>query len=226
MDIGHCRAVCRSRGMHGEAHRDHRRVLAFAHAVRARDRHVSGAAASCRGNGDCDRTGTFRRAILRQPASRTRMPWQRRKAVSAAKALIGRSGRYVGQQAVQLHGGMGMTDELAVGHYFKRLTCIDMTWGNTEHHTELFGRLLSTAIAAPGRSNSMTEHRRDPAGPLRRQHRRHDHEQSEAAERLQHEDARDDVRAAAGNRRRTTIAARSCSRAPAAICARAATSPR
>lgn len=64
---------------------------------------------------------------------------ERRKAVSAAKALAGRSGRYVGQQAVQLHGGMGMTDELAVGHYFKRLTCIDMTWGNTEHHTELYG---------------------------------------------------------------------------------------
>lgn len=67
---------------------------------------------------------------------------ERRKAVSAAKALIGRSGRYVGQQAVQLHGGMGMTDELAVGHYFKRLTCIDMTWGNTEHHTELYGEFL------------------------------------------------------------------------------------
>jgi alkylation response protein AidB-like acyl-CoA dehydrogenase len=64
---------------------------------------------------------------------------QRRRAVSAAKALVGRSGRYVGQQAVQLHGGMGMTDELAVGHYFKRLTCIDMTWGNTEHHTERYG---------------------------------------------------------------------------------------
>ena len=64
---------------------------------------------------------------------------QRRRAVSAAKALVGRSGRYVGQQAVQLHGGMGMTDEVAVGHYFKRLTCIDMTWGNTEHHTERYG---------------------------------------------------------------------------------------
>ena len=63
---------------------------------------------------------------------------ERRKAVSAAKALVGRSGRYIGQQAVQLHGGMGMTDELAVGHYFKRLTCIDMTWGNSEHHTERY----------------------------------------------------------------------------------------
>jgi alkylation response protein AidB-like acyl-CoA dehydrogenase len=66
----------------------------------------------------------------------------RRRAVSAAKAMIGRSGRAVGQLAVQLHGGMGMTDELAVGHYFKRLTCIDMTWGNSDHHTELFGDFL------------------------------------------------------------------------------------
>jgi len=64
------------------------------------------------------------------------------RAVTAAKALIGRSARFVAQQAVQLHGGMGMTDELAVGWYVKRLTCIDMTWGNTEHHTELYGAFL------------------------------------------------------------------------------------
>jgi len=67
---------------------------------------------------------------------------QRRRAVSAAKAMAGRSGRYVGQQATQLHGGMGMTDEMASGHYFKRLTAIDMTWGNTEHHVELYGDFL------------------------------------------------------------------------------------
>jgi len=67
---------------------------------------------------------------------------ERRKALSAAKAMIGRSGNFVGQQAVQLHGGMGMTAELTVGDYFKRLTCIDKTWGNTEHHVELYGDLL------------------------------------------------------------------------------------
>ena len=66
----------------------------------------------------------------------------RRRAASAAKAMAGRSGRYVGQQATQLHGGMGMTDELASGHYFKRLTAIDMTWGNSEHHVERYGELL------------------------------------------------------------------------------------
>lgn len=64
------------------------------------------------------------------------------RAVTAAKALVGRSARFVAQQAVQLHGGMGMTDELAVGWYVKRLTCIDMTWGNTEHHIELYGAFL------------------------------------------------------------------------------------
>jgi alkylation response protein AidB-like acyl-CoA dehydrogenase len=63
-------------------------------------------------------------------------------AMTAAKALIGRSARFVAQQAVQLHGGMGMTDELAVGWYVKRLTCIDMTWGNAEHHIELYGAFL------------------------------------------------------------------------------------
>jgi alkylation response protein AidB-like acyl-CoA dehydrogenase len=66
----------------------------------------------------------------------------RRRAASAAKAMAGKNGRYVGQQATQLHGGMGMTDEMPCGHYFKRLTAIDMTWGNTEHHVELYGEFL------------------------------------------------------------------------------------
>jgi len=66
----------------------------------------------------------------------------RRRAASAAKAMAGRSGRFVGQQATQLHGGMGMTDEMACGHYFKRLTAIDMTWGNAEHQVETYGDFL------------------------------------------------------------------------------------
>jgi pimeloyl-CoA dehydrogenase small subunit len=65
----------------------------------------------------------------------------RKKAVSAAKVQIGKAGRFVGQQAVQLHGGMGMTDELNVGHYFKRLTMIDTLFGNTDHHLERFASL-------------------------------------------------------------------------------------
>ncbi|MEO8627900.1 MAG: acyl-CoA dehydrogenase family protein [Betaproteobacteria bacterium] len=62
----------------------------------------------------------------------------RRRSVSAAKELIGRAGRFVGQQAVQLHGGMGMTDELPVGHYFKRLTAIDTLFGDSDHHLTRF----------------------------------------------------------------------------------------
>ena len=58
----------------------------------------------------------------------------RKKAASAAKVRIGQGGRFVGQQAIQIHGGMGMTDEMAVGHYFKRLTMIDSEFGNVDHH--------------------------------------------------------------------------------------------
>jgi alkylation response protein AidB-like acyl-CoA dehydrogenase len=65
-------------------------------------------------------------------------PLERRRAVSAAKELIGRAGRFVGQQAVQLHGGMGMTEELAVGHYFKRLTAIDTMFGDSDFHLQRF----------------------------------------------------------------------------------------
>jgi len=62
----------------------------------------------------------------------------RAKAASGAKVQIGKSGRFVGQQAVQLHGGMGMTEELNVGHYFKRLTMIDTQFGNVDHHLKRF----------------------------------------------------------------------------------------
>ncbi|MCW5623501.1 MAG: acyl-CoA dehydrogenase family protein [Burkholderiales bacterium] len=63
---------------------------------------------------------------------------ERRRAVSAAKELIGRSGRFIGQQAVQLHGGMGMTHELAVGHYVKRLAAIDTSFGDSDHQLDQF----------------------------------------------------------------------------------------
>ncbi len=63
------------------------------------------------------------------------------KAVSAFKVQVGKSGRFVGQNAVQLHGGMGMTDELNIGHYFKRLTVIDTLFGNVDYHLKRFGRL-------------------------------------------------------------------------------------
>jgi alkylation response protein AidB-like acyl-CoA dehydrogenase len=65
----------------------------------------------------------------------------RKKAASAAKVQIGRAGRYVGQEAIQIHGGIGMTDELNVGHYFKRLTMIDTLFGNVDHHLKRYAAL-------------------------------------------------------------------------------------
>ncbi len=74
--------------------------------------------------------------------------FERRRAVSAAKALIGRAGRYVGQQAIQLHGGMGMTDELPVGHYVKRLAAIDVLFGDAAHQRTQFAQLREDTPAA------------------------------------------------------------------------------
>jgi pimeloyl-CoA dehydrogenase small subunit len=61
---------------------------------------------------------------------------ERRKALAAAKIQIGRSARFVGQQAIQLHGGIGMTAEYKGGHYFKRLTMIDQMFGPADHHLQ------------------------------------------------------------------------------------------
>lgn len=67
----------------------------------------------------------------------------RARAVSVAKATVGRAARFVGQQAVQLHGGMGMTEELAVGHYFKRLTALQFEFGSTDHHLTRYAQLTA-----------------------------------------------------------------------------------
>jgi alkylation response protein AidB-like acyl-CoA dehydrogenase len=63
---------------------------------------------------------------------------ERVRSLSAAKVVVGQSARFVGQQAIQLHGGMGMTDELMVSHHFKRLTAIDLTLGDTDFHMQRF----------------------------------------------------------------------------------------
>jgi alkylation response protein AidB-like acyl-CoA dehydrogenase len=68
---------------------------------------------------------------------------ERRQAVSAAKYRVGQAARFVGQQAVQLHGGMGVTDELPAAHYFKRLTTIELAMGDSDHH-------LARFMAQPG----------------------------------------------------------------------------
>jgi pimeloyl-CoA dehydrogenase small subunit len=62
---------------------------------------------------------------------------ERRQAISAAKVQIGRSSRFVGQQAVQIHGGIGMTMEAGIGHYFKRLTALDTLFGDADYHLGL-----------------------------------------------------------------------------------------
>ena len=68
-------------------------------------------------------------------------PDERKRAVSAAKVQVGRSGRMIGQNAVQMHGGMGVSDELNVGQYFKRLTAIDALFGNVDYHRRRFAAL-------------------------------------------------------------------------------------
>ncbi|MNV79652.1 Acyl-CoA dehydrogenase, short-chain specific [compost metagenome] len=65
---------------------------------------------------------------------------ERRKLVSAAKVRVGKALQFVGQQAIQMHGGMGMTNEMPISHYFKRLTAIEMTLGNTDFHRSRFIR--------------------------------------------------------------------------------------
>jgi alkylation response protein AidB-like acyl-CoA dehydrogenase len=72
----------------------------------------------------------------------------RRRAVSGAKAYIGQAARLVGQQAVQMHGAMGVVDELIVSHYFKRLTMIDLCLGDADFHLARFSELLRPAAAA------------------------------------------------------------------------------
>lgn len=68
---------------------------------------------------------------------------ERRRTLSAAKARVGQAARFIGQQAVQLHGGMGVTNELPAAHMFKRLTMIELSLGDTDHH-------LARFVAQPG----------------------------------------------------------------------------
>ncbi len=69
-------------------------------------------------------------ATLRLDASEA----ERKRAVSAAKVGVGQAARLIGQEAVQIHGGNGVTDEYAIGHYFKRLTIFDSEFGDVDHH--------------------------------------------------------------------------------------------
>ncbi|MCW5239003.1 acyl-CoA dehydrogenase family protein [Verminephrobacter eiseniae] len=76
--------------------------------------------------------------VLAAVKVQTAAPDERRKLVSAAKVRVGKALQFVGQQAIQMHGGMGMTNEMSISHYFKRLTAIEMTLGNTGFHRSRF----------------------------------------------------------------------------------------
>jgi alkylation response protein AidB-like acyl-CoA dehydrogenase len=82
-----------------------------------------------------------RSMTYRATLSLDRAPDERRRAVSAAKARVGQCGLYVGRQAVQLHGGVGFSDELIISHHLKRLMMIECAHGSSDHHLERFARV-------------------------------------------------------------------------------------
>jgi len=75
-------------------------------------------------------------------------PLDRARAASGAKAKIGKCARFVGEQSIQLHGGMGVTEELEVGAYFKRLVAFDTLFGGSAHHYARHARLGRTSVSA------------------------------------------------------------------------------
>jgi alkylation response protein AidB-like acyl-CoA dehydrogenase len=83
-------------------------------------------------------------AILAAHAMRLTDARERTRRVSAAKAFVGQAARFVGQQAIQMHGAIGVTDELIVSHWFKRLTMINATFGDADHH---LGRVSDLMLA-------------------------------------------------------------------------------
>src|SRR5436190_5529215 len=73
---------------------------------------------------------------------------ERRKSITAAKVQIGRSAKFIGESAIQMHGGIGMTMEYKVGHYFKRVTMIDKMFGDADHHLAALARMGGIVGAA------------------------------------------------------------------------------
>jgi pimeloyl-CoA dehydrogenase small subunit len=80
-------------------------------------------------------------AMLATMMSEEENATERRKSIAAAKVQIGRSAKFIGQSAIQLHGGIGMTMEYKVGHYFKRVTMIDTLFGDADHHLAALARM-------------------------------------------------------------------------------------
>ncbi|MDI3292312.1 acyl-CoA dehydrogenase family protein [Janthinobacterium tructae] len=90
---------------------------------------------------DCARAATMLAASLIGADEITRG-----KAASAAKVQLDRAARFVGSNAIQLHGGIGMTDELSIGHYFKRLRMLQTLLGDADHHRVRFARLSDCRV--------------------------------------------------------------------------------
>lgn len=85
-------------------------------------------------------------AVANEAAAALDLPApERARAISSAKVAIASACRKIGQSAVQIHGGMGMTEEMAVGHYFKRATAIEVLFGSADHHLRRYASLESKA---------------------------------------------------------------------------------
>ena len=81
---------------------------------------------------------------------------ERRKAVSAAKARIGKAIKFVGESYIQLHGLIGVVDEYMVSHYFKRATMIGVLFGNTDYHMKRYMTLTQSGISSSDEAISVS----------------------------------------------------------------------
>ena len=83
-------------------------------------------------------------------------PIERRKAASAAKARIGKAIKFVGENAIQLHGGMGVVDEYMISHFFKRATMIGILFGNVDFHMKRYIELTQSGIQSTDESGGIS----------------------------------------------------------------------
>jgi len=82
-------------------------------------------------------------------------PVARARGISAAKVQIAKSGRFVGQSAIQLHGGIGMSEEYKVGHYFKRMTIVERLLGDADYHLARYLAARDVKADAPAHATAV-----------------------------------------------------------------------
>ena len=92
-------------------------------------------------------------------------PVARRRGISAAKVQVARSGRFVAQNAIQLHGGIGMSEEYKVGHYFKRLTMVERLLGDTDFHLARYLAQRGAGQTTGAKAPVSVTRRRSPKAP-------------------------------------------------------------